>query len=67
MSFEFFDQRFVVRSRIDPVRIFKWQSRVDNKATCSSISPSGIVFPFSGMIFLRDRHRDARYRTYVST
>lgn len=64
--FNFLDKdssTFVVRSHIDPVKIFKWRSRVDNKATCSSTSPSGIVFPFSGMNFLQDRHRDARYRT----
>lgn len=40
--------------------IRRWKSQ---QVTCSSTLPRGIVFPFSGTNFLRDRHRDARYRT----
>jgi len=39
----------------------RWESR-RQQVTCSSILSRGIVFPFSGTNFLRDRHRDARYR-----
>jgi len=53
---------FMPFSCVDPIQDFSNDESRRQQVTCSSILSRGIVFPFSGTNFLRDRHRDARYR-----